>query len=99
MSVYRRARRFSNLIWVLLFLAPVWAGVLIHLAGITGIVLVIAAWASLGVVSLLCFRCPRCRNPAFRYRALKRLGYGGILIWGPFPKRQCGVCSFDLDAQ
>ena len=99
MSVYKRARRFSILIWVLLLLAPAWLGALVHLAGTPGIVLALAAWVSLGVVTLFRFRCPRCGNPAFRYRAMKWLGYEGILVWGPFPKPQCGICGFELDAQ
>ncbi len=98
MSVYGRARTFSILLWVVFLLSPAWLVWLLE-AGPGFVFLGFAAWLSLGVVTLIRFRCTNCGNPAFRYRALKWIDKDGLLLWGPFPKKECGVCGSDLAAQ
>lgn len=80
---------------ILVLLLP---SALMEMAGPVGVGAALVAWLSLGFVTLYRFRCGRCQNPAFRYRAFHTIKKGGILVWGPFPKKQCGVCGFDLTA-
>ena len=98
MSVYGRAKTFSIVIWIAFLLSPLWL-LLLHAMSPVALALGLVACLSLGVVTAARFRCRNCRNPAFRYRALKWVDKDGLLSWRPFPKEVCGVCGSDLASQ
>ena len=92
MSTYGKGRRFSLILLAATFAWPFVAMLLAPLFGNSVVFAVVAVLFAFGMTGLAVLRCPNCKTSIFA--SSKNV----VATWTPWPRKVCGHCRLDLEA-